>query len=121
LIGGIGADILTGGAGNDTFVYNSTANGGDTIKDFSRAVGNHDIFWINAAGFGGGLVDGSLNANQFQVSANHVALNANVRFIFDSSDNSLWFDANGSANGGQTMLADLQAGATVGITDIFLI
>jgi len=33
----------------------------------------------------------------------------------------LWFDANGNAAGGLTMLADLQAGAVVSAGDIVLV
>ncbi|MBX6370410.1 MAG: calcium-binding protein, partial [Rhodospirillales bacterium] len=35
LVGGIGADTLKGGAGTDMFVYNSIAEKGDVIKDFT--------------------------------------------------------------------------------------
>jgi subtilase family serine protease/protocatechuate 3,4-dioxygenase beta subunit len=35
LIGGMGNDILTGGSGHDQFVFNSLAEGIDTITDFS--------------------------------------------------------------------------------------
>ena len=55
LIGGLGADTLTGGAGHDHFVYQSAAEGGDTIKDFAVA---EDSLNFSAAGFGGGLVAG---------------------------------------------------------------
>jgi len=34
LVGGRGADLLTGGKGADQFVFNSPAEGGDTITDF---------------------------------------------------------------------------------------
>jgi len=35
LVGGIGADTLIGGPGSDMFVYNSIAEKGDVIKDFT--------------------------------------------------------------------------------------
>jgi len=43
------AGILSGGRGEDTFIYGEPT-GGDTITDF----GGNDIFQISA-GFGGGL------------------------------------------------------------------
>lgn len=36
LIGGLGKDVLKGGDGKDIFVYNSVAEGGDTILDFRK-------------------------------------------------------------------------------------
>ena len=55
LIGGLGADTLTGGAGRDHFVYQSAAEGGDTIKDFAVA---EDSLSFSASGFGGGVSRG---------------------------------------------------------------
>ncbi|MEO8243389.1 MAG: calcium-binding protein, partial [bacterium] len=121
LIGGDGVDVLIGGAGNDVFVFNAVSEAGDTIRDYAKAVGNHDLILIDAAAFGGGLAAGSVSNAQFQSGSDHVALTGTVRFLFDTSDTSLWFDANGSGKGGLVMLADLQAGATLAAGDLFLI
>lgn len=43
LIGGMGADMLWGGSGADTFVYNSLAEGGDSLKDFEPGVDKIDL------------------------------------------------------------------------------
>lgn len=73
------------------------------------------------AGFRGGLAAGSLAGEQFQVSDDNVADDADVRFIFDTSDRSLWFDRNGDGNGGLRLIADLQANATLDANDILLV
>jgi Ca2+-binding RTX toxin-like protein len=119
LEGGVGADILTSGTGLDLFRYRNAAEGGDTITDFNAV---NDAFRISAAGFGGGLVaDTTLAASQFQTRADNVAQDANDRFIFRTTDQTLWFDANGSGAGGLAMIADLQNSAVVTHLDILLV
>ena len=49
MIGGEGADILTGGSGNDSFVYTSLADAGDIIIDFDSG---RDIFVFEEDSFG---------------------------------------------------------------------
>ena len=51
LVGGRGKDILTGGTGADRFIFNSVADGLDTITDFNSA--ESDLIQISASGFGG--------------------------------------------------------------------
>lgn len=121
LIGGAGADKLWGGAGNDQFSFQSLAQSGDTILDFSNLAGNNDTFRITAAGFGGGLVAGPLAAARFIVRADNLAQDADDRFIFRTTDQTVWFDSNGSAAGGLTMLADLQAGVMLTAADFLLV
>jgi len=36
-------NVLTGGGGNDTFVFTDTSGGDDTITDFSAGAGSHDV------------------------------------------------------------------------------
>jgi Ca2+-binding RTX toxin-like protein len=121
LAGGAGRDDVRGGLGNDTFQYGSRAAGGDVIADFHNAAGDNDRFRIDASVFGGGLVAGGLlPASQFRMRADNLAQDADDRFVFRTTDATLWFDSNGSAAGGLTLVADLQAGATVTSADILL-
>jgi Ca2+-binding RTX toxin-like protein len=120
ITGGAQIDALTGGNGNDRFIFNLLAHGGDVIADFSNMTGNNDRFRISAAGFGGGLTAGVLATNQFQTRVDNVAQDNDDRFIFRTTDRTLWFDANGNGAGGLTMLADLQAGAVVTAADILI-
>lgn len=121
LAGGRGADRLVGGLGNDTFIYSHLDQIGDIITDFGAVLGNNDRFQIAAAAFGGGLAVGALNAAQFQTRADSVAQDADDRFIFRTTNQTLWFDADGNGAGAAVLLADLQAGAVVTAADIFLI
>lgn len=121
LVGGRGADMLTGGLGNDTFAFQNLDQIGDVITDFSAATGNDDRFQITAAGFGGGLVAGALAAAQFRSRADNVAQDADDRFIFRTTDHTLWFDADGTGAGAAVMVADLQAGAALTAADFLLV
>ena len=119
--GGTGIDILTGGAGNDTFQFTTLNDFGDNIADFSSAAAdNDDRFLFSASALGGGLVAGPLAANQFQSRADNVAQDADDRFIFRTTDPTLWFDVDGTGAGVAVMVADLQAGATMTNADIFM-
>lgn len=122
LIGAAGKDVLSGGAGNDHFIFYKAAEGGDMITDFGNVVGNDDNFFIKATGFGAGLVAGALAASQFILRTDNLAQDANDHFIFRSTDKTLWFDVNGSAAGGLTLIADLQnTAANLTAGDIILI
>ncbi|TNC47742.1 calcium-binding protein [Rubellimicrobium rubrum] len=120
LAGGGGWDRLTGGAGDDQFVYTSPKHGGDRITDFGSDSGNNDSIRIDASSFGGSLMAGDLEASQFRTRGDNRARDGNDRFIFRTTDETLWFDRNGSADGGLIQLADLQDGARVSYTDIYL-
>lgn len=119
LVGGLGVDVLNGGTGNDLFLFQRLSECGDRILDFTNISGNDDRVQI-AAGFGGGLVAGALAATQFQNRADTVAQDADDRFIFRSTDTTLWFDADGNGAGAAIMVADLQAGATMTASDILI-
>ncbi len=123
LMGGAGADTLTGGSERDSFCFNKLSEGGDTIIDFSHA---DDEFAVKKSGFGGGLVmsgeaNPTLVAAQFVARAtdNH-AQDSSDRFIFEKDSTRLWFDADGNGAGAAKLVADLQAGAVVDVSDILL-
>jgi Ca2+-binding RTX toxin-like protein len=121
LYGGSGDDTMFGGTGNDSFVFERLADIGDKIGDFSSAAsGNNDSIRIDASEFGGGLVAGALSASRFVVAANNLAQDSADRFIFRTTDRTLWFDRDGTGAAGPVMVADLQTGATMTSTDISL-
>lgn len=121
LQGGAGRDTLTGGLGNDTFRFLDLTECGDVIVDFGNVAASNDRFQFTAAAFGGGLVVGALAAADFQTRADNVAQDASDRFIFRTTDRTLWFDADGNGAGAALMVADLQSSAVVIAADISLI
>jgi Ca2+-binding RTX toxin-like protein len=89
LDGGLGDDTLMGDVGIDTFVLSKT--GIDTIQDF--AVGEKLL--VSASAFGG-LTAGVLASNKLLVGAGATnAATADQRFIFNTTDKSLYFDVDG--------------------------
>jgi Ca2+-binding RTX toxin-like protein len=100
--GGAGLDQLSGGAGADTFVLAPSAASADTINNF-RPV--DDTLEISAALFGGGLTAGSLDATSFATNTTGRAGDPDVRFIFNSNTGELFFDSNGDATGGRSLIA----------------
>jgi hypothetical protein len=64
LMGGLGADNLTGNQGHDQFVYQSIRDAGDVIKDFEVGI-DRIVFTalLNSLGYGGSnpIADGYLN------------------------------------------------------------
>ncbi|WP_159999790.1 hypothetical protein [Roseomonas sp. 18066] len=103
LVGGLGADRLAGDAGRDAFRFTAAAEGGDTIADFTLG---EDVIEISAAGFGGGLVAGvALGGAQFVANAGGTATATQAQLLFDTTDRSLWWDADGTAQIGAVLLA----------------
>ncbi|THD84594.1 calcium-binding protein [Aliigemmobacter aestuarii] len=119
--GGGGADLLSGGGGNDAFIYASSAEGGDRITDFAYVAGNNDIFLISASGFGAGLAPGALSAGRFRARDDNRAQDADDRFVFRTTDKTLWFDRDGNGAAAPVLIADLQPGATLTANDILLV
>jgi Ca2+-binding RTX toxin-like protein len=120
LDGGQGRDKLTGGRGNDVFQFVSPRDGGDIITDFHNKRGDNDGIFIDVSGFGGGR-RGELDPSQFQSGTTNVAQDDDTRFVFRTTDETLWFDANGDDRGGRTLIADLQGNASLSHNDILLV
>ena len=93
LYGGAGNDILTGGAGEDAFVFNTklSSTNVDTITDF---VSGEDVLVISKK-IAKKLAK-SFTEDNF-VSSNK-AEDSNDYLIFNSENNTLYYDADGSGN-----------------------
>ena len=93
LYGGLGNDILTGGAGEDAFVFNTklSSTNVDTINDF---VSGEDVLVISKK-IAKKLAK-SFTEDNF-VSSNK-AEGSNDYLIFNSENNTLYYDADGSGN-----------------------
>jgi len=106
---------LTGGA--DQFVYNRPGEGGDTIADFSHALG--DTIVISHAGFGAGLpASGALDPSRFVVGP---AATASVgQFLWSTTTDTLSWDADGTGSGGAVQIAILTGFSAPAAGDIHL-
>lgn len=122
LVGGTGNDTLVGGSGNDQFVFNTTGDGLDQVYNFSS--GDHFDFAVS--GFGARLATGG--ANTGLLDASHLVANATgpsnaaQEFWFNTSNHTLYFDADGSGTRSQAVaLAHLQNSYVLHSTDILLV
>jgi Ca2+-binding RTX toxin-like protein len=113
LNGGFGNDILRGLGGSDTFFFStalSAIHNVDRIDDFSVPADTirleNNIFT--------GLSAGVLEANAIHIGA--AAADASDRIVYNSTTGALSFDADGSAAGGATQFATLDAG--LGLTNV---
>ncbi len=103
LNGGEGADRLSGGSGADRFIYNKPTEGGDKVVYFSTT----DYFVFEGSGFGLGDFSGPLNAINFRSRKDNLAQDGDDLFIFRKTDDTLWFDSDGTGAELPTLIADI--------------
>ncbi len=118
LSGGLGQDRLTGGTGADRFVFEAPAEGGDTITDFSASQGDRMEFGRSAFG---GLPTGGLASARFQSVASGGATLSGTRFVYNTGEKALYFDADGSGAAAAVRVATFSNGAVLRNTDIFVV
>jgi len=118
LIGGSGADAIIGGTGADTFLFQAYADRGDTIADFATGL---DVLAVNAAAFGLGALTGAISASAFVSGTTNLPQDALDRFIFRTTDATLWFDRDGTGKTASVLLADFADGTAFAATDILLV
>ena len=107
LFGKTGNDILTGGAGADSFVFDTALNATtnkDTITDFSVV---DDTIRLENAIFTKFTATGALAAGTFVSGAGAVALDSNDFLIYDKTNGSLYYDADGSGAGARVEIVSL--------------
>jgi Ca2+-binding RTX toxin-like protein len=105
---------LTGGVGIDIFILNKT--GVDTIQDFAVS----EKLLVSASDFGG-LSVGVLASNKLLVGAGATsAATADQRFIFNTTDKSLYFDVDG-LNGSTAVKIGILNGLSTLTSSDFLI
>ncbi len=117
LSGGVGFDTLVGGGGNDQFIF--TITGPDNRKTITDFTSGADKLVFENEVFTGLATPGQLAAESFVLGLK--AADASDRFIYDQATGSLWYDRDGKGGGGQTLIADLQDGAALVVSDILVI
>lgn len=103
-----GSDILTGGAGADSFIFATPLNGKDvvTITDFQatqdRIVLLDSIFQ--------NIASDRPDQTQFSINSLEQSPNSNTRIIYDNITGKLWFDPDGSGEIPAVNFANLGGG-----------
>ena len=93
--GGSGLDTLTGGGGNDTFNLDSNSIGASNFDSIVDFIVGTDKINLTASAFGGIT---SANTNWLLNVNNHTALTDGLaHIIFDTSANTLWYQAAASS------------------------
>ncbi len=101
------------------FDFNGLNDGGDAIADFRNRDRSVDRFVLRIRGDPEGR--GHPSPEQFQTGEGRDTQDADVRFIFDTRNETLWLDRNGSGAGGLSLVADLRADADLTHRDIWLV
>ena len=116
LQGGQGADVLSGGAGANVFYYSGTNELGDTVASFTAGT---EKFAFVGSQFGS-LSAGALSAANFVSGAGATAADADDYFIFNTSNNTLYYDSDGSGANAASAVATIGtlANGAVSVADI---
>jgi Ca2+-binding RTX toxin-like protein len=117
IYGGAGKDTISGGNGADRFVITNPAHGGDHITYFSTS----DFLVFDNAGFGFGTYSGTAPSHVFRSRADNHALDSNDRFIFRTTDDTLWFDRDGSGTSAPTLLVTLNNDYSLSANDLYIV
>jgi Ca2+-binding RTX toxin-like protein len=118
LIGGAGDDVLTGGQGEDVFRFTSTADGIDSIVDFTVA---DDTIQLDNASFTQVGANGTLDVTAFHLGS-LATQDADDRITYDDTTGAVYYDANGSAGVNDAIqIAQMATGLTVTQSDFFII
>lgn len=121
LYGNSGNDILSGGSGSDRFVFNSTLSATsnvDQITDFNVA---DDTIELDNAIFTRLGADGALSSSMFVNNTTGMARDSNDYILYDNTSGELFYDSNGSANGGRVLFAELDAGLALTYRDFLVV
>ena len=126
LNGGLGNDTLIGGDGEDTFIFNTKLNKSsnvDTITDFNQT---DDVIQLALSIFTN-IKGGDNTFDAYDIEVNTWAANQKVNatsdahLIFNSSNQGLYYDADGSGKGAAVHFASLTSMTSIEATDFFVI
>ncbi|TIH13737.1 hypothetical protein D0S45_14065 [Marinifilum sp. JC120] len=130
--GGGGSDTINLGVNDGkatTLVYTSLAEGGDTINKFQTTdptAANNDKLYFKGSDF-----DSAAGSHLFNISTASATYDeatsglesggcsyTDACFVFDTESKGLYYDANGSEAGGQTLIATFDANPNLEVSDI---
>jgi Ca2+-binding RTX toxin-like protein len=121
--GGLGADTVSGGSGAEDFFFlrydGSFNEGGDVFTDFATGV---DRITVSRFWFGFGNINGpaaALTSTHANFVTNGAATDTRPTFLWNTTSRELWFDADGAGGTASILLATLQAGGTISLSDIW--
>lgn len=131
-VGGVGADkvavrqhaTMTGRGGADIFTFSTRGIDNNTITDFAHST---DKITFSDAGFhlglsGAGSTLTALPAKLFSSNTTGNATNSIQRFIYDTGNGHLFYDADGSGTGSsRQLIVTLTGHPTLAASDLFFV
>jgi len=117
LNGGFGNDILSGGDGNDTFRFSTGLDAAQNVPHITDFVSGSDMISLENGVFSA-LATGALPASQFVTGTG--AMDADDYLIYDQNTGALYYDADGSGAGGQTLFAMLDGAPALAAGDFLV-
>jgi Ca2+-binding RTX toxin-like protein len=119
LTGGAGNDTLTGGTGADNFIFANAA--GAANRDNITAFASVDLIVLDKATFRALGAAGTLSPGLFKMIGTGASADANDRIIYDKRTGVLFYDTNGSADGGRFAIVELDNRPVLTAGDIHII
>lgn len=118
LNGGDGKDVLRGGTGTDDFIFDTAlgSNNVDRIIDFEAGM---DRLMLDSGIFVG-LTGGLLDSAAFHINGTGLAESIGHQIIFDTTTNTVYFDADGTGAVEGQAFATLSSAPALEASDIFI-
>jgi Ca2+-binding RTX toxin-like protein len=117
----LGNDTLTGGDGNDIFLFNKAAGSTnlDTITDFTSGA---DVVQLSKSIFKGFSTTGTLAESAFYAAVGATSgQDASDRIIYNTTTGALYYDADGNGSGLAVQIAIVGSQPTIAYTDIAIV
>jgi Ca2+-binding RTX toxin-like protein len=120
LAGGLGNDTLTGGADADRFRFFTTLNSATNVDRVTDFVSGSEKIELYSAIFGS-ITNGGAGVQAGEFRLGTAAADSNDYLIYNQATGELFYDANGSGAGGQTLFARLNPGAALAFGDFVMV
>jgi Ca2+-binding RTX toxin-like protein len=120
LIGGFGDDLFVGGDGVDTISsesgydiirFNALSEIGDKMTTFNAAF---DQIQLEGSVFGGLAAAATVAANRVEINLTGAATALATRFIYETDQRKLWYDADGSNSAAAVVIIDFTTATSGG-------
>ncbi|MBW6420234.1 M10 family metallopeptidase C-terminal domain-containing protein [Rhizobium sp. XQZ8] len=121
LIGGAGKDTLTGGAGVDSFLFNAALSASTNVDNITDFVVADDTILLENAIFTVFTTVGAILTGNFVKGTDGLAKDNDDYLIYETDTGNLFYDNNGKATGGSTLIAHLTVNLGLTYNDFLIV
>lgn len=119
---GLGSDVLTGGTGADKFVFLTSPNAARNIDKITDFVSGTDKLVFSKSLYTGFAAIGAIGTDAFYSGDGiRAAQDAGDRFIYNTANGALLYDADGTGAGKAVMVAVLAGQPALAFSDILIV